>query len=200
MPVLGITGGIASGKSTFVQALGKELPGEIFDADQCVKELLTDSKTIKALKNRFGEKLLLHPGGQIDKKALRSLVFSNAEQRRELEGILHPLVRERWVALLDKPRPKEAWLLVDIPLLFETNAESFFPEVVVVACPAFLQRARLTKFREMSPELAENIIASQLDLGSKISKANHVIWNAGSLDCLRAQTKFLSKYLRDRYG
>jgi dephospho-CoA kinase len=92
------------------------------------------------------------------------------------------------------------WFFVDIPLLFETHAEAHLSAVVVVACAAATQRARLLGPRQLSPALAEQIIASQLDLETKIKKTDHLIWNDSTTSCLDRQAALLAGWLRDRYA
>lgn len=199
MPVLGITGGIASGKSSFVRILQTRLPGRLFDSDLCVKELLTQNQVLAEILQEFGPGVFNEEGG-LDKPKLRTTVFSHSNQREKLESVLHPKVRERWLRLVTEQKRCEGWLYIDIPLLFETGAEQFFDTIVVVACQPALQRQRLMELRHIDSELAEKMIASQLDLQTRMGKAAHVVWNAGSLTCLENQTRLFAAYIQERYG
>lgn len=200
MPVLGITGGVATGKSTFSRRIALELPGVVFDADAAARDILeTDSGAIRAVQEAFGP-AVRGTGGAIDRGRLREVVFADSSQRAKLEDILHPVIRERWVALSENFRHCRSWLLVDIPLLFETGAEAAFEAVVVVACATGTQRQRIVAGRGLSAELAERIIGSQQSLASKVARAGFVIWNDGSQGRLNEQAQILAGYLRERYG
>lgn len=199
MPFIGITGGIASGKSTFAKELIRVLPGQFFDSDLCVSELLATDVVRDGVQEKFGS-AVVDGHGHLNKTALRELVFRDPEKRVALEKILHPRVRERWTELLENTERGSNWVFVDIPLLFETGAEAAFDSVVLVACPDWLQRERLMEIRGLDEELAGKMILSQLDLPTKLGKAEHVIWNGGSLGCLRAQTQLLAGYFKESYG
>jgi dephospho-CoA kinase len=165
MPVLGITGGIATGKSSFVEALRRHLPAALFDADATVHELLSgDPKVQAAILEHFGSDVL-QSDGKPDRLKLRALVFREPARRAELEAILHPAVRERWQTQAAGYRDKADWLYVDIPLLYETAAEEHFGRVAVVACSAATQRARMREKRSLDDATIENIIGAQHDLG-----------------------------------
>ncbi|MDB6171919.1 MAG: coaE [Chthoniobacteraceae bacterium] len=200
MPVLGITGGIATGKSTFVRAFLGRLPARLFDADACARDLLeNDSEVRERLHETFGlNRPNVEPGAE--RAWLREVVFSDAAKRRQLEAILHPVIRERWVVQARECAVAGGWFCVDIPLLFETGAESYFDRIIVVACSGERQRARLREDRGLDESMSEKIIASQLDLGLKITKADHLIWNDSTISNLEGQTALLATYLSARYG
>ncbi len=200
MPVVGITGGIATGKTSFVRALLRQLPGLCFDADQTARELLdSDPRVHEMVRQTFGS-AVFDEHRRPDRVLLRELVFASEEKRRELEAILHPTIRERWTALADKHHGQESWLLVDIPLLFETEAETHFDHIVVVACSGSIQEARLLEERRLTVDLAHRIVGAQLNLRTKIEKADYVIWNDSTLACLDAQAALLAGWLRQRYA
>lgn len=196
MPVLGLTGGIASGKSTFATLFRRELRTEFFDSDRCVHELLAgDASTRDAVSAAFGPEVLT-PDGWPDRGKLRGRVFSSDTARRELEGILHPRVRSEWRAQAAEARKTDAWQIVDIPLLYETDAQAEFDRVIVVAAPHAAQMHRLVNERKLAPALAEQMIDAQLDIGSKIAKADHVIWNDSTVSNLDGQTRLLVAWLK----
>lgn len=200
MPALGITGGIATGKSSFSVALRRHLPADFFDADRCVHELLAgDPGVQKAVADAFGADLI-GPDGQPDRVRLREIVFANPAKRRQLEGILHPIVRDRWMGQAGNAARSDHWFCADIPLLYETNAQSEFAAVVVVACSPATQRARLREQRQLSNEIAENIIASQFDLATKAAEADYLIWNDSGESCLDRQARSLAGALRRRFS
>ena len=201
MPVLGITGGVATGKSTFVRALLPHLPpAELFDSDACAHELLDNEPGVRErVRRSFGDEVFTVEGVP-DRARLRAIVFSDDARRRELEGILHPAIRAHWTARAEAAIASGAWLCVDIPLLYETGAESDFDRVIVVACSPAIQRHRLCQERGLDAAMADRIIAAQLDLSTKISKADHLIWNDTTIEHLDRQSALLAGWLRQRHG
>ena len=210
MPVLGITGGIATGKSSFTRRLSNWLAATVFDADAVARELLeTDSAARSSVLEAFGNDILetnlestasAVPGNSIDRSRLRDIVFRNPSERRKLEGILHPAIRSRWVELAESFRHRRSWLFVDIPLLFETGAESAFDTVVVVACAAKTQRDRIVAGRGLAGEIADRMIGSQQSLESKITRAEHVIWTDCPPNRTDEEAMLIAGYLKERYG
>ena len=196
MPVLGVTGGIATGKSSFTGRLLRHLPAELFDADQCARDLLANDAAIRqAVVAAFGT-AVCDAAGNPDRPKLRTLVFDDSQKRRQLENILHPAIRDRWTERAAQFAREDGWFVVDIPLLFETRAEASFDHIIVIACSPATQRRRLAEQRGLSADLAEKIIASQLDLPAKINQAHHVIWNDSTLTCLERQSRHLAGWLR----
>jgi dephospho-CoA kinase len=196
MPALGITGGIATGKSSFVQALLRHLTAEVFDADRAAHELLqSDLEVHAAIRAHFGAGVF-SPENVPDRTRLREAVFGSAERRQALEAILHPRIRALWTALCERHKSQSKWLLVDIPLLYETGAEKVLERVVVVACSATTQRARLREKRGLDEAMSENIIGAQHDLGLKMKAASHLIWNDSTPDCLERQARLLAGWLQ----
>ena len=200
MPVLGVTGGIATGKSSLTSLLLRHFPAELFDADQTAHELLAGDDAIRqAIADAFGD-VPCDAEGNPDRPKLRALVFDDESKRRQLERILHPAIRARWIARAAQIAREGGWFVVDIPLLFETQAEEHFDRIVVVACSPVTQRRRLAEQRGLSAGLAEKIITSQLDLATKINQAHHVIWNDSTLPCLERQAGLLAACLRRTCG
>ena len=132
MPTIGITGGIGSGKSTFTQIFAAALGVEAFDADVCARRLLAEDAGVAAeVRVAFGDGVF-GADGRPERPALRALVFADdPAPRRALEAILHPRVRDAWRGWLSEQRTPA---LVEIPLLYETGAEVYFDQVVVVGC------------------------------------------------------------------
>lgn len=202
MPVLGITGGVGSGKTTFTSLLLDQLPAESFDADVCVRRLLeTDRGVRDEVREAFG-KQGFDGKGRVDRGQLRSIVFADPAQRKRLEEILHPRVREEWSTRVRTFRTGNpvGWLIVEIPLLFETEAERWFDHVVAVGCSRPVQLERLVHYRKLSPEVAENMIDAQLPLTVKASLADYLIWNESSTACLADQAQMLAAALLKRHG
>ncbi len=196
MSNLGITGGIASGKTTFRELLVRRIGAIAFDADTCVSELLEEDVSVR-------EQILkrVHPdayaSGRANRALLRKLIYGDIQKKRALEEILHPLVRARWLAEAQEARLAGKPFVADIPLLFETGAEAQFDRIITVGCSVETQLARLCARDALSPEMSKKIIASQMPIAIKISKTHHLIWNDGSVDALSAQVELLSRYLHD---
>jgi dephospho-CoA kinase len=199
MAIVGITGGIASGKSTFRELLVERIHAISFDADACVSKLLDEDSSVRTqIVARIHANA--YAAGKANRALLRQLIYNDVEKKRALEQILHPLVRARWASEARKARLAGRPFVVDIPLLFETGAESEFDRVVTVGCSLETQFARLEARDGLGREISKKIIASQMPIGIKISKSHHVVWNDGALDALVAQAELLSRYLHDRNG
>lgn len=192
--LLALTGGIATGKSTFRQLLAERHSFVVFDADACVHELLSrDRPAINAVVQRFGADVL-DVDGCVRRAVLRSVVFHDPAARRDLEQILHPLVRARWEEQRGHCIASGKDFLADIPLLFETSAETHFDASILVAASPETQRARLAA-RELDPATVEAMLASQLPLGEKIRRASTVVWNDGTPAALGRQADLLLERL-----
>jgi dephospho-CoA kinase len=201
VPVFGLTGGIATGKSTFSKSLLSRIPEmQHFDSDRHVHSLLSSSKTVREqIVEKFGEHVLGDDNFPSREK-LRDLVFVDSTKRKILESILHPAVRREWEAQAVSARKSATWLLVDIPLLYETNAQESLDTVIVVACPKSVQLNRLIFERGLALELSKRIIDTQMEIGVKIEKADHVIWNDSTVHNLDGQSGLLAAWLRRKFG
>jgi dephospho-CoA kinase len=195
VPSLGITGGIATGKSSFTECLLERLPAKRFDADRCAHELLAaDAGVRHAVQDQFGAQSYSRDGSP-NRAYLRDVVFADTGRRKQLEAILHPVIRSRWLALASEANAGKDWLFVDIPLLFESGVENCFDHVAVVSCSPNTQLRRLIDDRGLTSDLAEKMISTQIDLQTKMSKADHLIWNDSSLSCLDRQAALLAGWL-----
>jgi dephospho-CoA kinase len=194
MAIIGITGGIASGKSTFSRALAEIRAAWIFDSDACARELLDSDPSVREALIRDILRTAYRADGTPDRAAIRALVFSDPAAKARLEAILHPLVRARRQALADDARVEGRDLLVDIPLLFETSASSGFDLVVTVACSPEIQTRRAMT-RGLTLAQVEQIMASQWSKAQKVTQSDFVIWNDGSLRMLQAQAEELAARL-----
>jgi dephospho-CoA kinase len=190
-----VTGPFASGKSTLVHLLGEMCGTETASADEIVHHLLNnDRKAISRIVERFGGKV----GGAngIDRKALGREVFADAEALRDLEGILHPLVREESDRRIEAS--DAALFAVEIPLLFETGRGEDFDFTVAVTVPEE-QRRRWIEERGVNERALQAIEARQLTGEEKARRADLVVQNDGDLDRLRDQAEDLGrKILRER--
>ena len=194
MAIIGITGGIASGKSTFTRALAEIRGASIFDSDACVRELLDSDPAVREAVTRDILPTAYRPDGTPDRAAIRAIVFSDPAAKARLEAILPPLVRARRQALAEDARAEGRDLLVDIPLLFETGASSAFDLVVAVACSPEIQTRRAMS-RGLTLAQVQQIVASQWGNAQKIAQSDFVVWNDGSLRMLQAQAEELAARL-----
>ena len=180
---VGLTGGVASGKST-VAALLTELGAVVVDADQLAREVVEPGTPgLEAVVGEFGDTVLTHDG-RLDRPALGAVVFGDEAARRRLEGILHPLIRERAAQIEAAARPG-ALVVHDIPLLVETGQAADFDAVLVVDVPVETQVERMVRERGWTDEDARARIAAQADREERRAVATHVIDNTGTRDDLR---------------
>jgi dephospho-CoA kinase len=181
MKVCGLTGGVGMGKSTaaeFLRARGAQM----VDTDEFARQLVQPGQPALAeIQAEFGKKVIA-PDGRLRRDELARIVFADAAARQKLEAILHPRIRERWLAQVEIWRKENrALAVVVIPLLFETRAESHFNKIICVACSAPTQRQRLLS-RGWTPEQIEQRLAAQWPVEQKISRADFVVWTDGALD------------------
>lgn len=182
---VGLTGGVASGKST-VAGMLTDLGAVVIDADAIAREVVAaGTPGLAAVVEEFGEGLLT-ADGELDRPAMGSLVFHDESARRRLEAIVHPLVFERY-AEQEAAAPEGALVVHDIPLLVESGRAAEFDAVVVVDVPRELQVERMLRDRGWSLVDAEARIAAQATREQRLAVATHVIENTGTLDELRAR-------------
>ena len=173
MIILGLTGSIATGKSTVARMIGRfQLP--VFDADLAVHQMMQAShpvyaRIIKAFPKAKGK-------GQIDRKALGGIVFEDEAKLDELESIIHPEVRKAEIAFIEKAqREGKKAALLDIPLLFESGADALCDLTVLCYCPPFIQKQRAMRRAGMTEEKFARILASQMPQDEKLELADVVI-------------------------
>jgi dephospho-CoA kinase len=195
MPVIGITGGISTGKTTFCECLREILPAStFFDADQAARDLAEHDPEVRELIGREFGPAIFSAGGDLNRAQMRSIVFADAEKKRALEQILHPRIRRQWSLEAESRRNSTDLFFADIPLLYETGGETLCNSVVVVACSPGVQLERLAARAQLDPSAAEQMIRSQMPLAEKIRRADHVVWNNGARGLLAAQAGLLAKY------
>ncbi len=184
---VGLTGGVASGKST-VSALLAELGAVVIDADQLAREVVErGTPGLAQVVEEFGEELLT-PDGDLDRPAMGRLVFGDEEKRKRLEAIVHPLVFERY-AEIEGSAPADAVVVHDIPLLAESGRADTFDEVIVVDAPTELQVERMVRDRGWTEDEARSRIAAQATREQRLAIATIVVENDGTLDELRARVR-----------
>ncbi len=191
---VGLTGGIASGKTT-VAALFTELGAGVVDTDQVAREVVAEGEPgLEAIVDAFGTGVILD-SGDLDRSALRAIIFGDADERRKLEGILHPLIRARTLTQLDAVETPYA--VVVVPLLVETDFAEFVDRVLVVDCPRELQLERLVQRDQISTADAEAILATQVDRETRSAHADDILDGGQSLDKIRQHVRILhTDYLR----
>ena len=193
MPSIGVTGGISTGKSTMMNCLRQLFPeATFFDADVMARELARQDKNVLAeIRKTFGGRVFTE-SGELNRDALRGIVFGASEKRRQLEQILHPPIRRHWSREAEKHRQSNQYFFADIPLLYETGGEKLCDRVVVVACSEEIQMRRLMQRTGLDRNAAEGIISAQMPLSEKVKLADHVIWNNGPEGLLEEQARFLT--------
>ena len=184
--IIGITGGIASGKSTVTEFL-RQKGFQVVDADAVVHQLQKPGgRLYQVLVEHFGEKILLE-NGELNRPLLASLIFSNYEEREWSKQTQGQIIREELGSLRDKLAQTESLFFMDIPLLFEQNYASWFDETWLVYVNRDVQLERLMKRDQISKEAAESRLNSQWPLERKISLASHSLDNNGNQEQLIAQ-------------
>jgi dephospho-CoA kinase len=195
MRVVGLTGGIASGKST-VSAMFRELGAQVIDADQVARDVVEPGTPgLEEVARRFPG--VLDPSGQLDRPALGRRVFADPAERRALEGILHPRIREEVARRTEAlARAGETVVLYDAALLIENGLHRGMDGVIVVSAPEAVQRARLAARDGLDDAAITARLAAQLPLADKRAHATWVVENGGSLDETRAQVRRIWEQIR----
>ena len=198
-PVVGLTGGIACGKTTVAKMFG-DLGIPVIDADDLSREVVEPGTPgLARIVEEFGEEVL-DAKGRLDRKRLGDVVFENEEARAKLNGILHPLIgaagAQHIANLQDNPAP---YILYEAALLVETGSYKAFLALVVVSADEAVQKARLLERDGFTGEEADARIASQLPLTEKTAVADHVVVNDGDLAATRSQVAAVHEKLVSRF-
>ncbi|MBO9747621.1 dephospho-CoA kinase [Xanthomonas phaseoli pv. dieffenbachiae] len=176
--IVGLTGGIASGKSALAAEFEK-LGVPVIDADVVARQVVMPGPVLDCIIDRFGQGVLL-PDGTLDRSALRKIVFADVTQRKALEAITHPAIRaelQRAAQAAESP-----YAIVAIPLLTEAGGRIAYPwldRVLVIDAPVELQHARLMRRDGSTPELADQMIAAQASREQRLALADDVVVNDG---------------------
>jgi dephospho-CoA kinase len=181
---VGLTGGIASGKSLVANMFAK-LGAAIVDADQISREVVAPGEpALSAIRDAFGAQML-NSRGELDRATLRKLVFADADKRRALDTLLHPLIRARLLARLGEVR--RPYAIIAVPLLVETDFAALVDRVAVVDCPESMQLERLMRRDGIPRTEAVAMIAAQADRATRLRAAHDVIDNSGDVEATRRQ-------------
>ncbi len=197
MNVMALTGGVATGKSTACGMLEQHLPGMVlFDCDATVGRLLDEDPAVAAaIVARFGREVM-NATGRIDRSFLRDKVFADEDARLCLEEILHPKVREECLDSLRKAAKRGVeWFVADVPLFFEKGFDFGQSKVLVVASGPASQVRRIKERNGFDDHLITSILAAQLPVGEKISRADVVFWNEGPPALLESQIRRFAQSL-----
>lgn len=188
--IIGITGGIASGKSTVTNFLRKQ-GFQVVDADAVVHQLQKpDGRLFQALVQHFGQEIILE-NGELNRPILASLIFSNPEEQEWSKQIQGEIIREELAVLRDQLAQTEEIFFMDIPLLFEQAYSAWFDETWLVYVDRNIQVERLMKRNHLSQNEAKSRLAAQWPLEEKKDLASHVLDNNGNQDHLLTQVRIL---------
>jgi dephospho-CoA kinase len=194
--LIGLTGGVGSGKSTVATML-RELGALVVDADEASHAVYEPGTPgFEAVVGEFGDYYV--SDGRINRQRLGELIFKDAASRRRLNAIVHPLVRDWMAARTAEAVERGANVVIqDVPLLFENGLEPLYSSVVLVYVPEEVQLERLVQGRGFTPEHARAVIATQVPIEEKRRRAHIVIDNSGTPEQTRAQVEQLWARLGD---
>ena len=184
IPLLGLTGGIGSGKSTALAYL-RELGALVLSSDDVVHELYSAAEVVERIREHFGD-AVVDGGGGVSRPSLAGIVFADDAELRWLEDLLHPYVRravDDWVAGRHKVRPRPALLVVEVPLLFETGFAERFDFVMLITAPDDVRRRRLSA--KLTDDEFERRRAQQMPEEQKIARSHFIFSNTGTRKDLR---------------
>ena len=191
--IIGLTGGIGSGKSA-AAALFKDIGVDLIDADDLARDSLSiNSEGYKLFIEEFGDKYL-DEDKNINRELIRKLIFNDLDAKSKLENIIHPIVRSGIETFIKNK--KSDYCIIVVPLIFETNSSKTYDRVLVIDCDVDVQISRTSKRDNQTKSDIENIINKQATREQRLSIADDVIVNNGSLDLLRMEVlKIHKKYL-----
>ncbi|WP_299235921.1 dephospho-CoA kinase [uncultured Halomonas sp.] len=195
--IIGLTGGIASGKSTVARAFAA-LGAPWVDADDIAREVVEPGEPALAeIAERFGARVL-NGDGTLNRRALREIVFADERERRWLESATHPRIRERLVEHLARIHASGApYGLLVSPLLFESGQSEMVDRALVIDVPEALQIERTAARDEVDADQARAIVAAQMPRHERLARADDVLDNGGSEAAMRRRVSELDRYYRD---
>lgn len=188
MKVIGLTGGVGTGKSTVAEML-RELGATVIDADEAAHAAYAPGTAgFDAVVAEFGPDFVRN--GAIDRQKLGALVFNDPDARARLNALVHPLVRD-WMAArtVEAAERGDEIVIQDVPLLYENGLEPLFSSVLLVYASEDTQLERLVRSRGVPPDRARAMIAAQMPIEDKRRRAHHVVDNSGTMEQTRAQVE-----------
>ncbi|WP_372766536.1 dephospho-CoA kinase [Pseudoalteromonas sp.] len=192
VPILGLTGGIATGKST-VSRIFKNLGITIVDADLIARDIVApNSLALIEITKRYGKQILLD-NGKLNRAKLRQIIFKNESDKSWLNNLLHPIIRQEIIKQLNEA--KGPYVILDAPLLLENALDQLCIKTIVVDIPTEQQVERAASRDDVTKEQIIKIIESQMPRADKLKKADIIIDNSGSLDNTQSQILAIHKSL-----
>lgn len=188
MKVIGLTGGIATGKSS-AEEIFRQLGAYVIDADKVVHQLYQKEEIKQSLKEMFGEDIF-DGSGSLDRKKLAGIIFSDFQKRKMLEEFIHPKVNgfiKNWIEEISQ-KDKDAIVIVSVPLMIETGSYKNYQKIIVVYAPKQMQIERLIK-KGYSYDEALGRINAQMDIDEKLKYADYVIMNTADFEYLRKEVE-----------
>ena len=190
--ILGLTGGIGSGKST-VSKIFLSMGIKVFDADLIAKDILETEQVKEEIKEKLGKEFINLKRNSVDKELLKKEVFNNSEKLNILNGIVHPKVIEIYVNKYLEFKDKKEIIIFDVPLLFEVNLDRYCDKVIVVDIDLKVQIERIKNRDNIDVALINKIIATQMSREERNMKADILIENNGSLEDLKEKIEKIIK-------
>lgn len=184
--ILGLTGGIACGKTT-ISNIFKQLGIKVIDADKVAREVIELPEIVNQIKKNYGDEVFIN--GKLDRKKLREIIFNDKEKIMKLNSIIHPKVIDIFKEEYNKNKFSDEIIVFDIPLLFEVGLEKYCNKTIVVYVNEEIQIKRVMERDNSSRELAKKIIDAQMDLFEKVKMADYAIENNSSVNELEKKVK-----------
>lgn len=191
--IIGLTGGIATGKSTVARMFLDE-GVYVIDSDILAKQAQNKPAVMAEMAHAFGAEII--ENGKLNRTYLAQLIFSNPEKRAQLNALIHPIVKQEILMLLEKR--KNDLVIVDVPLMYETDYYELMDEIIVVYTPRELQIERLMHRNHLTYQEAVERVDAQLPLKEKVAKADYVLDNSSTKHNLYLQFKHLYNHLIER--
>lgn len=186
---IGITGNIASGKST-VEKFLIEKDYSVIDADDIAHELLKNQSVKTQILNAFAQYDITE-NNEISRPKLGKIIFADEAERKKLESIMHPLIRKEIQHFFASKKEEENIVFVSVPLLFEAKFDDLFDKILLICADDEIREKRLTQRNELTPEMAKNRIAIQMSQDKKKPMSAYIVFNNSSIEDLKLQINAL---------
>lgn len=195
--IIGLTGGIGSGKSTVAQYF-RDCGVLVIDTDEIARQLLeAEQPSLKEVVQHFGKEIL-QKDGSLNRAKLRTRIFESTAERHWLETLLHPLIKAKVLQYSHDQKSNTEktvpYFIVDIPLLLEANFEDIVDRILVVDCPSNIQIERIQKRDAMPINVIQQIIQTQVDRNTRLQKADDIIDNTDALETLKNKVLALHRH------